>query len=134
MYQAAVVVRDALGEDVPWADYRGGPRVTFTPRGGLGGAEREGVRATPGLDVAVSTGDLGRPRLAGQGAGRDQAGGRTASAASSSAAASRPSGGEILSMLEAAVHAEIPVATLLTMHFAYPTYHRPSSTRSTSST
>ena len=33
-------------------------------------------------------------------------------------------GGEVLSFLEAAVHAEIPVATLLTMHFAYPTYHR----------
>ena len=33
-------------------------------------------------------------------------------------------GGEILSLLEVAVHAEIPVATLLTMHFAYPTYHR----------
>jgi hypothetical protein len=27
-------------------------------------------------------------------------------------------------MLEAAVHAEIPVTTLRTMHFAYPTYHR----------
>ena len=27
-------------------------------------------------------------------------------------------------MLATAVHAEIPVATLRTMHFAYPTYHR----------
>ena len=35
-----------------------------------------------------------------------------------------PSGGEILGLLAAAVHAEIPVATLRTMHFAYPTYHR----------
>jgi pyruvate/2-oxoglutarate dehydrogenase complex dihydrolipoamide dehydrogenase (E3) component len=35
-----------------------------------------------------------------------------------------PSGGEVLSMLATAVHAEVPVATLRTMHFAYPTYHR----------
>ena len=27
-------------------------------------------------------------------------------------------------MLEAAVHAEIPVTTLVSMHFAYPTYYR----------
>ncbi len=30
MYQAAVVVRDILGEDGPWADYRAVSRVTFT--------------------------------------------------------------------------------------------------------
>ena len=35
-----------------------------------------------------------------------------------------PSGGEVLGLLAAAVHAEIPVSTLRTMHFAYPTYHR----------
>jgi pyruvate/2-oxoglutarate dehydrogenase complex dihydrolipoamide dehydrogenase (E3) component len=35
-----------------------------------------------------------------------------------------PSGGEVLSMLTAAVHAEIPIATLADMHFAYPTFHR----------
>jgi hypothetical protein len=27
-------------------------------------------------------------------------------------------------MLTTAVHAEVPVATLRTMHFAYPTFHR----------
>ena len=27
-------------------------------------------------------------------------------------------------MLATAVHAEVPVATLRTMHFAYPTFHR----------
>ena len=30
MYQGAVVVRDVLGQDGPWADYRAVPRVTFT--------------------------------------------------------------------------------------------------------
>jgi pyruvate/2-oxoglutarate dehydrogenase complex dihydrolipoamide dehydrogenase (E3) component len=35
-----------------------------------------------------------------------------------------PAGGEIMSMLELAVHAEVPISTLLHQHFAYPTYHR----------
>jgi pyruvate/2-oxoglutarate dehydrogenase complex dihydrolipoamide dehydrogenase (E3) component len=35
-----------------------------------------------------------------------------------------PSGGEVLSMLATAVHAEVPISTLRTMHFAYPTFHR----------
>jgi pyruvate/2-oxoglutarate dehydrogenase complex dihydrolipoamide dehydrogenase (E3) component len=35
-----------------------------------------------------------------------------------------PSGGEVLSVLATAVHAEIPVATLRSMIYAYPTFHR----------
>jgi pyruvate/2-oxoglutarate dehydrogenase complex dihydrolipoamide dehydrogenase (E3) component len=35
-----------------------------------------------------------------------------------------PSGGEVIGLLAAAVHAEIPLDTLRTMHFAYPTFHR----------
>ena len=35
-----------------------------------------------------------------------------------------PAAGEILSMLVTAVHAEVPVATLRSMHYAYPTLHR----------
>jgi pyruvate/2-oxoglutarate dehydrogenase complex dihydrolipoamide dehydrogenase (E3) component len=35
-----------------------------------------------------------------------------------------PYGGEILGLLTLAVHAEVPVATLRTMHYAYPTLHR----------
>ena len=35
-----------------------------------------------------------------------------------------PHGGEILAMLTLAVHAEVPVKTLATMHYAYPTLHR----------
>jgi len=35
-----------------------------------------------------------------------------------------PYGGEVLGLLSAAVHAEIPVETLRGMHFAYPTFHR----------
>src|SRR5215213_1397077 len=43
MYQAAVVVRDVLGEDGPWADYRAVSRVTFTDPevGSVGMTERQ---------------------------------------------------------------------------------------------
>jgi pyruvate/2-oxoglutarate dehydrogenase complex dihydrolipoamide dehydrogenase (E3) component len=35
-----------------------------------------------------------------------------------------PSGGEVLSMLALAVHAQLPVETLRRMIYAYPTFHR----------
>ena len=35
-----------------------------------------------------------------------------------------PYGGEVLGLLALAVHAEVPVATIRGMHFAYPTFHR----------
>jgi pyruvate/2-oxoglutarate dehydrogenase complex dihydrolipoamide dehydrogenase (E3) component len=124
MYQAAVVVRDILGKDGPWADYRAVPRVTYTsPEVASVGLSEQAAR-DEGIDVAVGSGDLGaRGWLAKEEglikvvADKDRqvlVGGCVVAEA----------GGEILSFLEAAVHAEIPVATLLSMHFAYPTYHR----------
>jgi pyruvate/2-oxoglutarate dehydrogenase complex dihydrolipoamide dehydrogenase (E3) component len=35
-----------------------------------------------------------------------------------------PYGGELLGMLTLAVHAQVPVATMATMHYAFPTLHR----------
>ena len=35
-----------------------------------------------------------------------------------------PSGGEIIGFFVVAVHAEVPVATLRSMIYAYPTFHR----------
>ena len=40
------------------------------------------------------------------------------------ATAMGPAGGEILGFLAVAVHAEVPVDTLRTMIYAYPTFHR----------
>jgi pyruvate/2-oxoglutarate dehydrogenase complex dihydrolipoamide dehydrogenase (E3) component len=40
------------------------------------------------------------------------------------ATAVAPHGGEILGLLTLAVHAEVPVDTLRSMHYAYPTLHR----------
>jgi pyruvate/2-oxoglutarate dehydrogenase complex dihydrolipoamide dehydrogenase (E3) component len=124
MYQAAVVVRDVLGEDGPWADYRAVPRVTFTAPEVASVGMSEKTARDAGLDVAVATGDLGaRGWLAKeQGVIKLVADRKRGVLVGGCVVAE--SGGEILSMLEAAVHAEIPVATLRTMHFAYPTYHR----------
>ena len=35
-----------------------------------------------------------------------------------------PTGGEVLGLLALAVHARVPLETLRTMIFAYPTFHR----------
>ena len=35
-----------------------------------------------------------------------------------------PYGGEVIGLLVTAVHGEVPVARLRTMHYAYPTFHR----------
>ena len=59
MYQAAVVVRDILGEDGPWADYRAVARVTFTePEVASVGLTEQQARDA-GLAVATASGDLG---------------------------------------------------------------------------
>ena len=124
MYQGAVVVNDLLGRDGPWADYRAVSRVTFTaPEVASVGLSEKAARDS-GLDVVVATGDLGgRGWIAREEgliklvADRDReilVGGVVVG----------PAGGEIMSMLELAVHAEVPLPTLLHQHFAYPTYHR----------
>jgi pyruvate/2-oxoglutarate dehydrogenase complex dihydrolipoamide dehydrogenase (E3) component len=124
MYQGAVVVNDLLGRDGPWADYRAVSRVTFTsPEVASVGLSEKAARDS-GLDVVVATGDLGgRGWMAREEgliklvADRDReilVGGVVVG----------PAGGEIMSMLELAVHAEVPLPTLLHQHFAYPTYHR----------
>jgi len=124
MYQAAVVVDDLLGRDGPAADYRAVARVTFTaPEVASVGLSEKAAR-DQGVEVRTATGDLGARgwltredglvKLVAD-AERDILVGATVVA---------PAGGEILSMLALAVHAEVPITTMLHMHFAYPTYHR----------
>jgi len=124
MYQGAVVVRDVLGQDGPWADYRAVPHVTFTsPEVASVGLSEEAAREQ-GIDVAVGIGDLGaRGWLAKEEGMIKLVADRKRGVLVGGCVVSE-AGGEIISALEVAVHAEIPVATLLTMHFAYPTYHR----------
>ena len=124
MYQAAVAVRDILGEDGPWADYRAVSRVTFTEPEvasvGLTEAQARERGSRWPRPPATSAPAAGWPRREGVVklvADRDRG-------VLVGATVVGPAGGEILSMLVTAVHAEVPIATLRTMHFAYPTFHR----------
>lgn len=128
MYQANVVVRDVTGEDGPWADYRAVSRVTFTdPEVGSVGMTEDQAREA-GLRVGVGVAELPSSsrgwlhKIGNDGVikvvadlDRDVLVGATAVG---------PSGGELVGMLVTAVHAEVPLATLRGMHFAYPTFHR----------
>ena len=126
MYQADIAVRDILGQDGPAADYRAVGRVTFTDPevGSVGMTERQARDA--GLSVAVATTDLAsssRGWIA-RAEGLIKLVADTDRGILVGATSIGPSGGEVLSMLATAVHAEVPIATLRSMHYAYPTYHR----------
>jgi pyruvate/2-oxoglutarate dehydrogenase complex dihydrolipoamide dehydrogenase (E3) component len=128
MYQADVVVHDVLGEPVTPADYRAVPRVTFSdPEIGSVGMTEQAARDA-GIDVVVGAasvpssargwihkaGNDGLIKLVGD-AQRGVLVGATSMG---------PWGGEVLSLLTLAVHAEVPVTTLRHLHYAYPTFHR----------
>jgi pyruvate/2-oxoglutarate dehydrogenase complex dihydrolipoamide dehydrogenase (E3) component len=128
MYQADVVVRDVLGQGGPPADYDAVPRVTFTdPEVGAVGLtedlarERyEQVRVGTATVASSARGWIHGPGNAGfitvvEDAGRGILVGATSAG---------PTGGEVLGLLTLAVHAQVPVATLQSMIYAYPTFHR----------
>jgi pyruvate/2-oxoglutarate dehydrogenase complex dihydrolipoamide dehydrogenase (E3) component len=126
MYQSAIAVRDILGREGPTAEYHAVPRVTFTDPevGSVGLTEKQARDA--GMAVRVGHTDLassargwiakaeGLVKLV-EDADRGVLVGATSVG---------PSGGEILSMLTTAVHARVPTATLRSMIYAYPTFHR----------
>ncbi len=126
MYQSAVAARDLLGEEGPAAGYRAVPRVTFTdPEVGSVGMTEQQARDA-GLSVRTGTAQLGSSsrgwihkaegliKLV-EDADRGVLVGATSVG---------PTGGEVLSMLTTAVHAEVPTGTLRSMIYAYPTFHR----------
>jgi len=128
MYQADIVVRDILGQGGESADYRAVPRVTFTdPEVGCAGlteaqAREAGLRVRTGLtQVPYSArgwihkaGNAGFIKVV-EDADRSVLVGATSAG---------PYGGEVLSALQVAVRAEVPVATLRNMPYAYPTFYR----------
>jgi pyruvate/2-oxoglutarate dehydrogenase complex dihydrolipoamide dehydrogenase (E3) component len=128
MYQARIAVSDILGRDSRSAVYRGIPRVTFTdPEVGATGltekqARDQGLSVRTGI-MTMSTSARGWIHKAGNDgfvkliadADRNVLVGATSAG---------PVGGEVLSMLTLAVHAEIPLPVLDSMIYAYPTFHR----------
>jgi pyruvate/2-oxoglutarate dehydrogenase complex dihydrolipoamide dehydrogenase (E3) component len=127
-YQAAGAVADILGQDGPPADYRAVSRVTFSDPelASVGMTEQQARDA--GLSVRVGLAQIeksARGWLHGPGtrgvvkvvedAERGVLVGGTVLA---------PYGGEVVGLLVTAVHGEVPVERLLTMHYAYPTFHR----------
>ena len=127
VHHAGIAAADILGEPTP-GEHAVVPRVTFTdPEIGSVGSTEAAARAA-GLRVLVGTADAAmtsRGFTHGPGnagliklvvdADRDLLVGATAAG---------PSGGEVLGLLSLAVHAQVPVAALRSMIFAYPTFHR----------
>jgi len=128
MYQAGIAVADILGQDMPAADYRAVPRVTFTdPEIGSVGlteaqAREQGLAVRAGTAQVPSSargwihkaGNDGFIKLI-----EDTHRGVIAGATSAG-----PVGGEVLGALAVAVHGRVPVAELRAMIYAYPTFHR----------
>ena len=124
MYQGAVVLNDLLGRDGPWADYRAVSRVTFTaPEVASVGLTEKAARES-GVDAVTATGDLGTRGWITRESGLVKLVADRHRSVLVGGVVVGPAGGVIMSMLELAVHAEVPIATLLHQHFAYPTYQR----------
>ncbi|MGZ5398520.1 MAG: dihydrolipoyl dehydrogenase family protein [Nocardioides sp.] len=128
MYQGEIAVRDLLGQDGFTADYRAVSRVTFTDPevGSVGMTERQARDA--GIDVRVGHADLAQSSRGWiHDLGNDGLLKLVADAERGvlvGATSAGPSGGEVLGMLALAVHAQVPLEQLASMHYAYPTFHR----------
>jgi pyruvate/2-oxoglutarate dehydrogenase complex dihydrolipoamide dehydrogenase (E3) component len=128
VWQARVLTAHLLGQDEPYGGYAGLAWATFTdPEVGRVGLTEQQAR-DKGLTVRVGTQQIAsnsRGWIHGPGndgfikliedADRGVLVGATVVS---------PYGGELLGMLTLAVHAEVPVRTLRTMHYAFPTLHR----------
>ena len=128
LYQADIACNDILGIEAPGADYRAVPRVTFTdPEVGSVGLTEAEARDRR-INVRTGTADVSKTargwihKVGNDGIIKlieDTDRGVLVGATSVG-----PCGGEVLSMLMVAVHAEVPVSKLCTMITAYPTWHR----------
>jgi pyruvate/2-oxoglutarate dehydrogenase complex dihydrolipoamide dehydrogenase (E3) component len=128
MYEADIAVHDILGQGGPGADYRARPRVTFIDPeiGAVGLTEKEARDA--GIDVRVGHVPLGsttRGWIHGPGGDgfikviADHERGVLVGATTAG-----PAGGEMIAAMSVAVHAAVPIETLLSTIWAYPTFHR----------
>jgi pyruvate/2-oxoglutarate dehydrogenase complex dihydrolipoamide dehydrogenase (E3) component len=126
MYQAEIAVADILGKDTHAADYAALPRVTFTDPEIASVGLTEAKAREQGVDITVATSDIPKSTRGwihkGEGFIKLIADKRRGVLVGATSAG--PCGGEVLSMLTLAIHAQVPVKTLGTMIYAYPTFHR----------
>ncbi|MDT4935284.1 MAG: hypothetical protein QOK11_3176 [Pseudonocardiales bacterium] len=128
VWQARVLIAHLLGREEPYGGYHGLAWATFTdPEIGRVGLTEQQARdnglnvRTGGEPIASSSrgwihgpGNDGFIKIV-EDADRGVLVGATVVS---------PYGGELLGMLTLAVHAEVPVAALASMHYAFPTLHR----------
>jgi pyruvate/2-oxoglutarate dehydrogenase complex dihydrolipoamide dehydrogenase (E3) component len=128
MYHSEIVIAQFLGRPYHPAEYHAVPHVTFTDPevGGVGLTEAQAREQFADVRVSMQqmpessrgwlhkVGNDGFIKLVAD-AGRGILVGATSVG---------PTGGEVLSMLTLAVHAQIPVQRLREMIYAYPTFHR----------
>ena len=128
MYQGGIATRAILGRPGHGAEYHAVPKVTFTdPEVGSVGLTEAQARER-GLTVRVAVTQLpdssrGFIHKVGNGGiiklVEDADRGVLVGATSAG-----PTGGEVLSALVVAVHAEVPTSRLRELIYAYPTFHR----------
>lgn len=128
VYQSRIAAADILGEAGAPADYRAMPSVTFTDPevATVGLTEAQAVSEHDRIRTAIAklpetprgfihkVGNEGLVKLVAD----------TERGVLVGATAVGPSGGEMIGALAVAVHAEVPIARLSEMIFAYPTFHR----------
>jgi pyruvate/2-oxoglutarate dehydrogenase complex dihydrolipoamide dehydrogenase (E3) component len=123
-FQARLCVADILGRARPDADYRAVPRVTFTdPEIGAVGVTEAQAREQGG-DVEVFDESIGSSARGWIHHGEGLVKLVTRDGLLVGATSMGPTGGEVLGLLCLAVHAQVPLETLRSMMFAYPTFHR----------
>ncbi len=129
MYHAGIILGELLGQPRHPAEYHAVPRVTFTDPE-IGAVGMTAAQAREQLGDSVRTGISQIPASA-RGwihkAGNDgfiKLVADTERGVLVGATSAGPMGGEVLSMLTLAVHAQIPVQRLTEMIYAYPTFHR----------
>jgi pyruvate/2-oxoglutarate dehydrogenase complex dihydrolipoamide dehydrogenase (E3) component len=124
LYQARICAADILEEETGEADYRALPRVTFTdPEIGSVGMTEADARESGG-DVRVLSEPISASARGWINKGEGLVKLIEKDGVLVGATSMGPSGGEVLGLLTLAVHARIPVRSLKSMMYAYPTFHR----------
>jgi pyruvate/2-oxoglutarate dehydrogenase complex dihydrolipoamide dehydrogenase (E3) component len=129
MYHARIILGELLDRPRHPAEYHAVPRVTFTdPEIGSVGLTEAQARERHGERVAtaikqIPSSSRGWIHKAGND-GFIKLVTDTKRGVLVGATSAGPTGGEVLSMLTLAVHAQIPVQRLTEMIYAYPTFHR----------